>query len=215
MTPWKGVLGPRVPATLPRLIRPDETASLVEAVDVSTSLGLRDRAMVELLYGAGLRVSELVGLPMSALDRRAGSASGGGQGKQGKSGSGGGGSLASHRCLSGRGAPCDSGGAARPESGPLRDPPGRAACRGRTSFCFFANWQGKPEFPRNGSRRMYFVMRSRPIFLEGGADLRSIQAMLGHSDLSTTQIYTHVDRGRLRESVEERHPRGSGKSGRR
>ena len=70
--PMEGILGPRVAATLPRLIRPDETAALVAAVDVSTPLGLRDRAMVELLYGAGLRVSELVGLPVSALDLRGG-----------------------------------------------------------------------------------------------------------------------------------------------
>jgi len=46
--------------------------------------------------------------------------------------------------------------------------------------------------------------------LEGGADLRAIQTMLGHADLSTTEVYTHVSRGRLRETVESRHPRGAG-----
>jgi integrase/recombinase XerD len=70
--PGGGRAGPRFEMPLPRTLRPDETAALIEAVDASTPLGLRDRAMLEVLYGAGLRVSELVALPLGGFDRRAG-----------------------------------------------------------------------------------------------------------------------------------------------
>ena len=70
--PGGGRAGPRFEMPLPRTLRPDETAALIEAVDASTPLGLRDRAMLEVLYGAGLRVSELVALPLGGFERRAG-----------------------------------------------------------------------------------------------------------------------------------------------
>ncbi len=70
--PLEGVQGPRQTRSLPRVLRPDETEALLEGVDTSTPLGLRDRAMIELLYGSGLRVSELVGLSLSAFDERGG-----------------------------------------------------------------------------------------------------------------------------------------------
>ena len=67
-----GVEGPRFGKPLPRILRADESVALIEAADPGTPLGLRDRAMVEVLYGAGLRASELVGLPLGAVDRQAG-----------------------------------------------------------------------------------------------------------------------------------------------
>ena len=68
--PCAGVALPRVERRLPRVLRPDETAALIDAADPRTPLGLRDRAMLEVLYGSGLRVSELVGLPLSGVDAR-------------------------------------------------------------------------------------------------------------------------------------------------
>ncbi|MFB3117626.1 MAG: tyrosine-type recombinase/integrase, partial [Myxococcota bacterium] len=70
--PLEGVSSPSFATPLPRLLRPDETNSLIEAVDSSTPIGLRDRCMLEVLYGSGLRVSELVGLRLGSLDRRSG-----------------------------------------------------------------------------------------------------------------------------------------------
>jgi integrase/recombinase XerD len=70
--PTDGVVHPRFERPLPRILRPDETAVLIETVDPSTPLGLRDRAMLEVLYGAGLRVSELVSLPLDGYERRSG-----------------------------------------------------------------------------------------------------------------------------------------------
>jgi integrase/recombinase XerD len=210
--PMEGIAAPQRPATLPKVLRPDETASLLDAVEAGSVLGVRDRAMIELLYGAGLRVSELVSLPLSAIDRRAGLLRVVGKGQRERVVPIGEEALvALDRYLI----------EARAEL--LRGRPDKSRA------CFLTR-RGGPM-----SRQNFFVLlrklarkagisedRVSPHvlrhafatdLLEGGADLRAIQAMLGHSDLATTQIYTHVSRSRLRDTVERRHPRGSGRSG--
>ena len=70
--PLQGLMSPHLPRTLPRVLSEEQTEALIEAADTTTSLGLRDRAMLEVGYGAGLRVTELVSLPLGAVDRRGG-----------------------------------------------------------------------------------------------------------------------------------------------
>jgi integrase/recombinase XerD len=212
--PLEGIRNPRLPQQLPRILRPDETLALLDAIDVGTPMGLRDRAMLEVLYGAGLRVSELVGLPLSAIDRRGGLLRVVGKGNRERVVPVGEAALrALDRYLEG----------------------GRAALLGgkpdRTHATFLTR-RGGPMTRQNfftllrklagkagiaADRVSPHVLRHAfaTDLLEGGADLRAIQSMLGHADLSTTQIYTHVSRGRLRETVEKRHPRGAGEPGRR
>ena len=207
--PSEGVGAPRLPRVLPRTLRPDETAALIEAAAPDGALGLRDRAMLEVLYGSGLRVSELVSLPLSAIDRRAGVLRVVGKGRK-------------ERIV--------------PVSEPALDAleaylqGGRAELLGKTkrrSDAAFVTARG------GGMTRQNFFVRLRTLatragidservsphvlrhafatdLLEGGADLRAVQTMLGHTDLATTQIYTHVSGGRMRELVETHHPRGAG-----
>jgi integrase/recombinase XerD len=207
--PMEGVGSPRLPRTLPRTLHAEEIVAMLACIPDSPR-GLRDRAMVELLYGAGLRVSELVTLPLAAVDLRAGLVR-----------------------VSGKG------GAERvvPVGAPALEAllhylekarPALLGERPDASHALFLSRRGKPM-----TRQNFFVLlrklaasagisreRVSPHvlrhafatdLLEGGADLRSIQVMLGHSDLSTTQIYTHVSRGKLRDTVEARHPRGAGR----
>jgi integrase/recombinase XerD len=208
--PLHGIEGPRVTVPLPRTLRPEETEALMASADPSTPLGSRDRAMLEVLYGAGLRVSELVSLPYSALDSRGGLLRVLGKGGKERVVPLGEAALEALRRY-------------------LRE--GRDALLGSRpdeSHALFLTRRGRPMTRQN----FFELIRKRAVaagipkervsphvlrhafatdLLDGGADLRSIQAMLGHSDLSTTQIYTHVSRSRLRETVEERHPRGHGK----
>jgi integrase/recombinase XerD len=208
--PFEAISTPRQGLALPKVLRTDETEALLAAVDTSTPLGLRDRAMIELLYGSGLRVSELVGLPLSGFDIRAGLLRVVGKGNKERVVPVGESASAAIQAYLLEGRPLLLG------NHPDRD---RAIflSRRRSSMTrqnFFlmlrklARVAGIPQ-----ERVSPHVLRHAfaTDLLEGGADLRSIQAMLGHSDLATTQIYTHVSRGRLRETVEERHPRGSGK----
>ncbi len=199
--------------TLPRILRPEETLALIEAARTPDALGLRDVAMLETLYGAGLRVSELVGLPLSGLDRRAQILRIVGKGRKE------------------RVVPL---GAAASEAIEAYLEGGRVALlagRPDRSHALFLSRRGNAMTRQNFFDRLRGHARRAGIpvdrvsphvlrhafatdLLGGGADLRAIQSMLGHADLSTTEIYTHVSRSKLRETVEARHPRGAG-SGRR
>jgi integrase/recombinase XerD len=204
--PVEGVLPPRLPGRLPKRVAGDEIEALLRAADPGDPLGLRDRAMLEVAYGAGLRVSELVALPLAGLDRRAGLLRVLGKGRRER--------------LVPLGEP-----ALEALDAYLADGRPRLLRR-READAVFLTGRGAPMTRQNFFARLRTlalragVPRERVSphalrhafatdLLEGGADLRAVQSMLGHADLSTTQIYTHVSRRRLRETVERRHPRGA------
>jgi integrase/recombinase XerD len=193
---------PRRRRTLPRTLSPGEAERLIDAATGTTPRSLRDRALVELLYGAGLRVSEAVGLERSAVDleRRL------------------------VRCI-GKGSKERVVPIGREAAEALR----RYLARGRPFLDkrhrpeLFLNAKGGP-LTRAGA---FFILRRlagaaglepervhphllRHSFathlLEGGADLRSVQEMLGHADLATTELYTHVSDRRRRELYFQAHP---------
>jgi integrase/recombinase XerD len=207
--PMDGIVSPVLPAPLPKILRTDETEALLAAVDTSTPLGLRDRAMLEVLYGAGLRVSELVSLTLSAIDRPGGLLRVTGKGGRERVVPLGGAALAAlDRYLE----------QARERllgSGPDETHALFLTRRGRgmTRQNFFAllrKLARRADIPSDRVSPHVLRHAFATDLLDGGADLRSIQAMLGHADLSTTQIYTHVSRARLRDTVETHHPRGAG-----
>ena len=212
--PLEGVSSPSFDSPLPRLLRPDETASLIEAADTSTPIGLRDRCMLEVLYGSGLRVSELVGLPMGAVDRRSGVIRVLGKGRKERIVPLGAPALeildryleTARPALAKRSSPdCDAIYLTRR---------GRAMTRQN----FFLRIREIARVAGIGSDRVSpHVLRHAfaTDLLEGGADLRAVQSMLGHVDLATTEVYTHVSQSRLRETVERRHPRGGQRPSRR
>jgi len=211
--PMEGISTPRFGQPLPKVLRPDETEALLAAADPDTPIGLRDRAMMEVLYGAGLRVTELVTLPLGALDPRAGVLRVFGKGRR-------------ERLV-----PLGEPALAAVETYLERARPVLLRGGSKTTDAIFLSRRGGPMTRQNFFTRVRGLARIAGIpservsphvfrhafatdLLEGGADLRSVQAMLGHADLSTTQIYTHVSRARLRDIVETRHPRGAGGAGR-
>jgi integrase/recombinase XerD len=211
--PTEGVAVPRFERRLPKVLRPDETAAMIDAIDPSTPLGLRDRAMLEVLYAAGLRVSELVELPLGAVDLRAGLLRVMGKGRRER--------------IVPLGELARTALVAYLEEGR----PALARRSSRESDAVFLSRRSRPMTRQNFFERVRGMARRAGLsadrisphvlrhafatdLLEGGADLRAVQAMLGHADLSTTQIYTLVDRARLRETVERRHPRGDSAAGR-
>lgn len=195
---------PRVHSSLPDTLEEDEVERLLATPDTSTDLGLRDRAMLEVLYGAGLRVSELVGLTTDALNLR--------QGVVRVSGKGGKERLVplgeeavywlARYLRHGRAALMKD--ASRPALFPGRSD----ACLTRQAFWY----RIKAHALAAGIQRPLSPHTLRHAFathlLNHGANLRVVQMLLGHSDLSTTQIYTHVAQARLEALHADHHPRG-------
>jgi len=195
---------PRKWRTLPEVLTVDEVERLIGAVSLDDPLALRDRAMLELAYGAGLRVSEWIGIGTAdlALDDLVVRVFG----KGGK-----------ERLVPiGRQAV----GALAMYLRELRPRLELGAGQGR----LFLNARGRPlsrmgawgilrkHVEASGIAKTVTPHTLRHSFathlLEGGADLRAVQEMLGHADISTTQIYTHVDREHLRQVHRQFHPRG-------
>jgi integrase/recombinase XerD len=187
---------------LPKFLTREEVSRLLAAPDVETTTGIRDRAILELLYAAGLRVSELVSLAMADLNLDLGFVMV--LGKGGKE----------------RMVPLNQAAISAVRAYlPVR----AALLKHRGSRLVFVNMAGSPLTRQDvgKSTRVYGEQagigkvsphKLRHSFathlLENKADLRSVQLLLGHSDIGTTQIYTHVTSERLRETHRQYHPRG-------
>ena len=197
---------PRVARTLPDVLSPTQVARLVEAPDDTRPLYWRDRSILEVLYGSGLRVSELTALGLGDLDRSEG--------------------LFRVRGKGGKERIVPVGGAAmRATERYLRQVrPGLD--HGEGAGRIYLNARGRPlsrvsvwQLVKASARRAGIEERISPHtlrhsfathLLQGGADLVVVQELLGHADISTTQIYTHVDREYLRDVHRTFHPRGGG-----
>jgi site-specific recombinase XerD len=175
---------------LPNAPRPNETDALLERLDVPGPLGVRNRALFELVYSAGLRAQEAVDLRLADVDFEQ-----------------------EQVLIRGKGG--------KERAVPLGE---EAAFRLRLYL-----EESRPQLARDAQNVLFLSVRGRPLetstlrrlvrnphrlrhafatdLLEGGADLRTIQQLLGHSTLSTTQIYSHVDAKRLRKVYDRAHPR--------
>jgi len=204
VNPTEELESPKVAKTLPKILSLKEVEQLLEQPNLKTPLGIRDRAMLELLYAAGMRVSELVRLPMNQINLEGGYARLYGKGSR-------------ERIVPlGREA-------VKWVNLYLKDVREKLA-KGKESQFLFINRSGKgmsrQRFWKNlkvygqraGIQKKITPHLLRHSFashlLERGADLRSVQMMLGHVDISTTQIYTHVTGERLKKVHQRYHPRG-------
>jgi len=189
--------------TLPKYLNQKQLDDLIASPDLSRPQGLRDRAMFEFLYATGLRVSELCRVRVSDLERSLGFVRVVGKGNKhrlvpvGKSAL-----RAVDRYFSdGRSQ------ILKKRSSPYLFVTNRGGAMTRQSFWkMLAGYGKKAGIFRNLTPHVIRHTFATHL-LEGGADLRSLQTMLGHADISTTQIYTHVMRSRLRKTVDEHHPR--------
>ena len=189
--------------TLPRYLEEREVEALLEAPDTTSPRGQRDQALLEVLYATGLRVSELVGLKLEDVNLEAGFALVRGKGGKermvplGQSAR----DTTAIFLLDGRPA------LLRQRQSRFLFPTVRGGALTRQAF-----WKNLRRLGRKAGvqkRLSPHVLRHSfaTHLLEHGADLRTIQALLGHADISTTQIYTHVSRERLRRIYKSTHPR--------
>jgi integrase/recombinase XerD len=189
--------------TIPKFLNLDEIEKLIGAPDTGRPTGLRDRAMIELLYACGLRVSELCRVGVGDLDARMGYVRVTGKGNKqrlvpvGREAIG-----AIERYLAEGRAALLKGRASR-----YLFVTARGNCLTRQGFWKLLGGYGRKVQVFRGVTPHVLRHSFATHLLDGGADLRSVQVMLGHADISTTQIYTHVMRSRLRDTVQKHHPR--------
>lgn len=205
------IASPKLPRDLPGVLTTQQVEALLKTPDTSTPAGLRDAAMLELLYASGARISELAALNVESiawservvrlwgkgskerivpLYRRA---------------------LEAARCYVEQGRPELLAQAKRRDAAAGLHPLFISArgqsheCRhAQTTIPYAGDARRHPRRPCPASERHTFATD----LLEGGADLRSVQELLGHASLSTTQIYTHLTPDRLKRAVAQAHPRG-------
>lgn len=204
MDPAEPLHAPRADKTLPETLHRAETEKLIESIDTTTALGRRDRAMLELFYASGLRLSELCGARLENLDLDEGFIRITGKGNKTRI--------------------VPVGKSAREMIQNYLTNARSELLTKKTSSHIFISVRGtalSPERVREivkeraeaaGITQNMYPHLLRHSFathlLDGGADLRVIQEMLGHADISTTQIYTHVDQERLKSIHKRFHPRG-------
>ena len=202
--PTQNLESPKIRRSLPGYLRLEEVERLLVQPDAKTPYGLRDRAMLEVLYSAGLRVSELVGLRVTDLDTKTGAVRCIGKGDKerivpvGKKAL----STVDHYMQE-----------ARPKLiGKAKGSPMLFVNRRGGKLSRVGVWKILSAYGRRAGLRVALTPHMlRHSFathlLERGADLRSVQLMLGHADISTTQIYTHVVEERLKQIYRAHHPR--------
>jgi len=195
---------PRTRRNLPQVPRTDQVATLMTAalVDTNDPIALRDRAVLELLYGGGIRVAELCGLDVDDvdLDNRLLRVLGKGARERTVPIGAPAAVAVAHWLSSGRSQ------LARPESGPALLLGRRGArLNPTTARQIVASRAAAAGLPHVSPHTLRHSAATH--MLEGGADLRSVQELLGHASLASTQIYTHVSRERLRRSYNQAHPR--------
>jgi integrase/recombinase XerD len=205
--PTENLESPKIRQGLPTYLRVDEVDRVLAAPDTSTPVGLRDRAMLEVLYSSGLRVSELLNLRMSDVDTRIGCVRCVGKGNKERLVPIGRKAIAAVEQYLTVSRPQF----VRPSSPPPHNQVLFLTRRGRR-LSRITIWKMMHEYGvKLGLRGRLTPHKLRHSFathlLERGADLRSVQLMLGHADISTTQIYTHVVEERLKQVYKAHHPR--------
>lgn len=203
--PTELLAAPKFGNSLPKFLNPHQVNGLLDAPEPSARTGMRDRAMLDLLYATGLRVTELIQLRVSDLDESQGVLRVIGKGNKQRLVPVGRGALKSIADYCATQRPLLLNG----RVSPYLFVTARGTRMTRQAFWKLLRSHGKAVGVFRNLSPHVLRHTFATHLLEGGADLRSVQAMLGHEDIGTTQIYTHVMRSRLRQTIDDHHPRAA------